>query len=342
MAFRNAAVWQSSLALALVLGWAGCSSSGGGDGADDDGAADDDVADDAADDDGADDDDGDGDGDGTARYSLLVRGDRFTRLVVELDAVPGMEPYDETPDKLVELIADVVDKPDGVEAAIDGAIDPVGEDHAWTFDELRVLADDSFDVPLADDAIAIHVMFVDGHSADDSPDGVVLGIAWANTHIVIFKQTIDQVCAASVLPEALRDAQCTGAELSILTHEVGHLIGLVDNGLPMVEPHRDPDTAHGRHDADDGCVMYWAYEGGALFDAIGERLLGSQSNSVGFDDACLADLEAERGRSRAAGGREMRGANRTNKAPIPRARRLSPAPRMDGQGKLAPSVTVAD
>jgi hypothetical protein len=289
-----AAVWRSSLALALVLGagWAGCSSSGGDDGddnGDDDGDDADDGGDDAADDD-------DGADDGAARYSLLVRGDPFTRLVVEIDGVPGMEPYDDNPDQLADVIAEVVDKPDGVEVAVDGALDPVGEDHAWTFEELQALADDSFDLALADDAIAIHLLFVDGHSADDSADGVVLGLAWAHSHIAIFKQTIDRICAESVLPEALREAQCTGAELSILTHEVGHLIGLVDNDLPMVEPHRDPDAAHGRHDADDGCVMYWAYEGGALFDAIGERLLGGQSNSVGFDDACLADLAAERAR----------------------------------------------
>lgn len=279
---------RSSGVLALVLaaaaGWPGCGSSG------------DDDDDDAADTGGDTTDDGDGGDDADARYSLLLRGEPFTRLVVEVDAVAGMEPYGENPAQLADGLESVVDKPDGVEVALDGDLESAGADHAWTFDELQALAGDSFDLALADDAIAIHLLFVDGHSADDSDAGVVLGEAWSHTHIAIFKQTIDDVCSASVLPEALREQQCRDAELSILIHEAGHLLGLVDNDLPMVEPHRDQDEAHGRHDADDGCVMYWAYEGGALFDAIGERLLGGGGGAIGFDDACLADLAAERAR----------------------------------------------
>lgn len=240
-------------------------------------------------------DDGDG-GDGQARYSQLVRGDRFSRLVIEMDIVPGFEPYEAHPARLAELIDDVVDKPDGVEAAMDGALEPAGAEHAWTFDELQDLADRTFDRELPGDAIGIHILFVDGHSSSDTSSGVVLGLAWASTHIAMFAQTIQDVCAASVLPAALREEQCRQAELSILLHEAGHLLGLVDNGLPMVQPHRDPDPEHGAHDADDGCVMYWAYEGGALFDAIGDRLLGGGDSSIGFDQECLADLAAERAR----------------------------------------------
>jgi hypothetical protein len=277
---------RSSGVLALVLaaaaGWLACGSSG-----DDD--------DDEADTGDATDDGDDGD-DAEARYSQLLRGDPFTRMVIEVDAVAGMDPYGENPAQLADGLDSVVDKPDGVEIAIDGDLESAGADHAWTFDELQALAGDSFDLALADDAIAIHLLFVDGHSADDSDAGVVLGEAWSHTHIAIFKQTIESVCSASVLPEALREQQCRDAELSILIHESGHLLGLVDNDLPMVEPHRDQDAAHGRHDADDGCVMYWAYEGGALFDAIGERLLGGDGGAIGFDDACLADLAAERAR----------------------------------------------
>ena len=268
------------LAIALAAAW-GCSQSD-----------DDPSADGAPGDDG--DRDGGGDDGGEARFSLLIRGDRFPRLVMEVDAVPGMEPAAGTLTDLAASLDDLLDKPGGVDVAMDGALEAVGSDHAWTFDELEELADETFDLALPGESIAVHLLYLDGHSADDGEGGLVLGIAWSHTHIAIFQQTILAACSGSVLPAPLRDLQCGAAEASILTHEMGHLLGLVDNGLPMVTPHRDPD--HGRHDADDGCVMYWAYDGSALFDAIGERLLDGEDGSIGFDAACLADLAAERDR----------------------------------------------
>lgn len=238
----------------------------------------------------------DADTGGLPRHSLLIRGAPFASLVVEVDSVPGLEPDERNQDDLAAVLDSLVDKPAGVTVVRDGALDSRGADHAWTFDELSELAAASFDRPLAADAIAVHAMFIDGHSAEDSDRGVVLGLAWSHTHIAIFEQTILDMCDASSLPPLLAAEQCRGAELAIWTHESGHLLGLVDNGLPMVDDHRDPDPEHGAHDASDACVMYWAYEGQALFDLIGDQLLGGGDAEVPFDQACLDDLAAERAR----------------------------------------------
>lgn len=254
------------------------------------------------DDDGADPGDGDGgdpgspdaDTEGLPRYSLLVRDTVFDKLVIEVDSVPGMEPREETDDGLTELLPDLVDKPGGVTAVRDAAIASRGADHEWTFDELDELAEDTFDLETEPGAIKIHMMYIDGHSELDGDGGVILGLAWSHTHLAMFEQTIQEYCASA--PVLIRDDVCAAAELSIGTHEVGHLIGLVDNGLPMVEDHRDPDEAHGRHDASDACVMYYAYEGEALFDTLIDQLTGGGEAEIGFDDACLADLAAERAR----------------------------------------------
>ncbi len=238
----------------------------------------------------------DADSSGLPRYSLLIRGEPYPRLVVEVDSVPGMEPAAESGSDLAAVLEPLVDKPAGIEVVPDGALDSRGADHAWTTAELMEMADASFDRAIADDAIAVHAMFIDGHSADDSDDGVILGLAWSHTHVAIFEQTIRDMCAASSLPPLLAERQCRGAELAIWTHESGHLLGLVDNDLPMVNDHRDPDSTHGAHDASDQCVMYWAYEGQALFDLIGDQLLGGGGAEVPFDEACLDDLAAERAR----------------------------------------------
>jgi len=89
-----------------------------------------------------DDDGSGGDGDGSGgpdadtgglpRCSLLIRGEPFASLVVEVDSVPGMEPDESNQDDLATLLDSLVDKPAGVAVVQDGALDSRGADHAWT------------------------------------------------------------------------------------------------------------------------------------------------------------------------------------------------------------------
>lgn len=231
---------------------------------------------------------------GLARYSLLVRGEPYAAMVVEVDAVPGMEPFSQNVNRLPGVLDELVDKPAGIAVELDGQLDSRGADHAWTFGELTELAQASFDRELPPNSIGVHILFVDGHSAEDTDQGVILGLAWGHTHVAMFTQTIGKYCASTAIPPLLGDDLCRGAELSIWIHELGHVLGLVDNGLPMVEPHRDAD--HGQHDQSDDCVMYWAYQGEELFDTLAERLIAGGSDVLPFDQACLADLAAERAR----------------------------------------------
>lgn len=237
-----------------------------------------------------------GGGNGGARWSHLIRSDGYPRLVFEIDAVPGQEPSPATEQALTQGLFHVVDKPGGIDAIEDEPIESPGEDHAWGTSELHALADRTANLQVPDDTITIHTLFIDGHSDADTNFVEVLGLAWGYQHIVLFQQTIARHCAASTLPELLQQEQCDAAELAIWTHETGHVLGLVDNGLPMVADHRDPDRAHGPHDASDQCVMYWAYQGTALFDVIGQRLLNGQPADLGFGPECLEDIAAERDR----------------------------------------------
>ncbi len=139
------------------------------------------------------------------------------------------------------------------------------------------------------DTTKIHVMFLDGHAAeDDESGGTILGVAWSQRYIAMFKQSVVATCETALIP--LPEAVCAQAELLVWQHEVGHVIGLVDNGLPMVENHRDPDPAHGAHDVDSDCVMYWGYERLDSVSSVLDQLQGG--SEIAFDAACLADIEA--------------------------------------------------
>jgi hypothetical protein len=170
----------------------------------------------------------------------------------------------------------------------------MGADHAWTDAELRELADTNADLAVDGTTATIHVLYVDGHSARDSDDGVILGIAYGNRTLVMFKATIDRVCSGAGVPVVLRDRVCEAAERTIWIHELGHVIGLVNNGLEMIDDHQDAD--HGSHDADEDCVMYFAYQGAELVDLFRDQLIAGGEPDLGFDDACLADIAAVRDR----------------------------------------------
>jgi hypothetical protein len=227
------------------------------------------------------------------RWEALIRSEHFSRLVIEVDAVAGRTPRPGVADDLIAGLRGIVDKPGGVEVVVDGALEPGGDEHGWTIAELDALSDRAFDHPVDDQTIKLHVLLVDGHHADDGAGGVILGVAWRHRNIVLFMDTIEASCGA-LLPPLLRDRGCAAAQLAIWTHEVGHVIGLVDNGLPMVAPHRDAE--HGAHDESDGCVMYWAYEGQALIDTVAADVLAGGDGELGFDAACLADVAAVRDR----------------------------------------------
>lgn len=223
------------------------------------------------------------------RHERYLRGDVDTRLVIELDVVAGAEPRAGVTADLVTRLSTLLDKPAGIEVVM-GSIASRGVDHAWTEAELFALGDETFANEAPPGTVVMHVMWLDGHHERDGASGAILGVAWAHTHIAVFESTIESSCDGQPL---LGDRLCATAQYGVWLHEVGHVLGLVDNGTPMVTPHLDAD--HGHHDSDDGCLMYWAYESSAGLDALASTLLGGGA-APDFDAACLADLAAVRSR----------------------------------------------
>lgn len=224
---------------------------------------------------------------GLSRVHGYLKGDRFTRLVLEVDYVDGFGPMEEAEQGMIDKVRPLVDKPDGVEAVHDQTIVSRGEDHAWSVEELDRLADETDTLSVGDNTTKMHVLFVDGHFEEDSDDGKVLGLAWGNKNIAIFKKTIRDNCEGLLTGDRL----CRFAEQAIYTHEVGHVLGLVNNGVPIQSNHHDVE--HGAHCNNDKCVMYWAYEGTQVFDVLRDRL-GGDGGALEFDAACKEDLAALR------------------------------------------------
>jgi len=228
--------------------------------------------------------------------SDLVTAARYTRLVFEVDSVDGAAPaagaLDEVTGELDTLrAAGLLGKPDGVAYVLDDTLAPRGPGHAWTFDELVALAEETRSLPVAANEVRVHVLSVDGHSADDEGGAQILGWAWGHDLIVLFRDSVHAGCEAAA-PRA-RPLACRLADGSVLLHETGHVLGLVNNGLPMSSPHQDAE--HGAHDVNEDCIMHYEADSSSLLPMLLDRVGRGLDSVSPFDAACLGDLAALQG-----------------------------------------------
>lgn len=154
---------------------------------------------------------------------------------------------------------------------------------SWTPEDILKLADKHRTGRSSTSETYFFVVFLSGVFNDGSADkpstiGVSLG---GTTVVAIFKDVVRQtgVSAAGFVPRYVEQAT--------LVHEIGHALGLVDNGLPMKETHKDTE-GHGAHCNNPDCVMYWMNEGRSdmIQFAIRMSVLG---NVVMYDQKCLDD-----------------------------------------------------
>jgi len=209
--------------------------------------------------------------------------------VFEIDAQTGAEPEGATPTQISEpwelLEANMSALLEGTPRELRfpaedeiGALEGVPEGDL-DIDELIQLSERNRDMPDTDDTAVFHIMFVDRYSESEGMrQEDVLGVSISGTRII------------AMFSPVYRDLLLSRyVEQSTLIHEVGHATGLVGNGIPMVEPHRD--TAHGAHCDNDQCVMFWLNEGSSDLIAYVQEYVAS-GDVVLFDDACIADAQA--------------------------------------------------
>jgi len=232
-----------------------------------------------------------------------VAGDRFTQLVIEIDYVTGRAPDEGALDELRAALASLVAegylaKPDGVSIVIDEVIPAAPEGTVYRFVDLRAIAEAYRNVPVPAGASSIYALYADGSYEADGGGGRVLGFAWGGSWMVMMSDNIAAACEGSSVLQgpllgALRGRICARVEAMVFLHELGHLFGLVDNGIPMVEDHADPD--HPAHTRDPNCLMYWQIPRSSAVDGIAQRFLGGGEPPLGFCPPSLADLAATAG-----------------------------------------------
>jgi hypothetical protein len=157
---------------------------------------------------------------------------------------------------------------------------------SFTTEQILAIASAHRDEPSAGTIATFYVVWLAGYFNDGTqqqPD--VLGVSIGSTGVIaLFKPVIESTNSGGAA--GLIDAMFV--EQSTLIHELGHAVGLVDNGAPLTSEHLD--TGHGAHCTDTACVMYYANEGAASATAFVAEI--KSGSDILFDDACLEDVDS--------------------------------------------------
>jgi len=148
----------------------------------------------------------------------------------------------------------------------------------WSVAQLVELGD-SLAPPLVENGVAqVIVIFLNGlYDGSES----VLGVHPRNSPFsFVFKEVVKSVGGDGTTQRYVEQAT--------VVHEIGHTIGFVDNGVPMVNAHED--TEHPHHTLDQDGVMYWAVESGnGILGFLTDVIVGGRLNL--FGSASLLDAQ---------------------------------------------------
>ncbi len=149
----------------------------------------------------------------------------------------------------------------------------------------------------AGNTAAYYFLWVNGYfSKDGQRNNAVLGVSVGDSGVIaVFKpalqENLDALVTSTDTPaEKLRlAADSRLVEQMVMLHELGHAVGLVNDGLPMSTEHQDAD--HGHHCSNPNCLMYWM---NSRFNSVRQFVTTRMTSgeSAVFDDACLADAAA--------------------------------------------------
>ncbi len=199
---------------------------------------------------------------------------KYNRLVVELDYVEGYPPTTSVTDTLKNRLNHYCDKDD---ILIFPENIPKAQS-SYSLDDIKALEKEHRDYRTYKKDIVAYVLYLNGFYSENSN---ALGLAYSPTSIAIFKEKIDDI---DIPPFAEYFIDSSDYEESVVIHEFGHLLALVNIGY---ESDRDHEDTKGNHCKFDDCVMYYAIETVSIYDLITKEDPKPPSD---FGEHCRHDL----------------------------------------------------
>lgn len=207
----------------------------------------------------------------------LLSSTRYKSLLIEIQYMPGYKPDPQAIDHLKSFLETFLNKNEGITIRMN-EISGMGTVSLST-EEIRQTENKNRTAFSSASTVAVYILYTNSQHAASSS---TLGIAYRNTSIALMGKTIHDNSGR------VGQVSRTKLEATVLEHEIGHLLGLVDLGSPMQTDHKD-DT-NGNHCNDSSCLMYYASES---TDILGLLVTG---NIPQLDAECKADLKSNGGR----------------------------------------------
>jgi predicted Zn-dependent protease len=199
---------------------------------------------------------------------------KYKRLIVEVDYVKGFFPSSEVLDTLRNRINFYCDK-DQVLIFKDEI--PKSQS-SYALDDIKKLEKEHRDYKTSGSDIVAYFIYLNGFYSDDSN---VLGIAYSPSSIAIFKEKIYEI---NIPIWAASQLEHVDYERSVVVHELGHILALVNIGY---ESSRNHESSHNNHCKFKDCVMYYAIETASIIDLITQEDPKPPSD---FGNDCRHDL----------------------------------------------------
>ena len=211
-----------------------------------------------------------------ASANELLSGTKYNTLTIEIQYMPGYQPDPSAITNLVTFLSTYLNKPGGIQVT-QTQIAASGKT-SLSLGDIGLIEKNNRTAFNNNSISTIYILVSDAGYADPS----TLGVAYRNTSVCLFGKTIQQNSGG------IGQVNRTKLYTTVVEHEMGHLMGLVDLGSPMINNHKD--ASHGNHCNNQNCLMYYSSE---TTDLLGFLLTGSIPP---LDLNCISDLHANGGR----------------------------------------------
>jgi hypothetical protein len=205
---------------------------------------------------------------------------KYDQMIIEVQYVTGYKPTDVGTLNLKSFLEKRLNKPAGI-TIIQTEIASPGKT-VYTFDEVKAIEKANRTQEAHDKTIAAYILFLNGDYSENSGSSKILGFAYGSSSMTIFEKTIKEFSGGIGKPSL------SSLETTVLNHEFGHTLGLVNRGTPMQSQHLD--AANDKHCANTKCLMYYSAE---TNHGVGGLMGGG---IPALDSACIADLRGNGGK----------------------------------------------
>ena len=203
----------------------------------------------------------------------------YDKLIIEILYVTGFQPSTVTVDNIKAFLQQRLNKPGGI-TVVQNGMSPQGKD-IYAPSDLIGLENVARTQHNNGSTLTVFLFFGEADYYTNLPGSKTFGLTMSTTSLVVFEKTILDFAGNPGQPSIIN------LESTVATHQLGHLLGLVNDGTSMQIPHVDANNP--RHCDDTACLMYHDFDtnaGVAKVLASGIPVLNTN---------CLNDLKGNGG-----------------------------------------------